>query len=287
MDFIKIRYDSPLVLNNVEFFGQSRNGSTEMAEYDHLKIVSGEYYSTISGSIPRYMNNGSNIITSDINEIKLAIEKLSDEFSLDISNSTITELDWTQNITVNHTPTTYYSTLGETRYYNRVPDRNTLYYNRGSGRRKIHVAKFYDKAREQKNNSLGNLLRYELKLQQDIKKMGIKFSQLTDPNIYNWLTQKWIETYTQINKVKEMRPSKITSQKDWTRYTESLTIALQGKDHVFKLFEEAYKSGDMDRNMKKNLRQRINNLEKNLSDPTELELEMNEKFEGAAQRAMV
>lgn len=256
-------------------------------EYEHLKIVSGDYYSSISGSIPKYMNNGSNIITSDLNEIRFAIEKLSDELSFDVSTATISELDWTQNIKVNLTPTAYYNTLAETRYYNRVPNRNTLYYNRGSDKNKRHVAKFYDKAKESKNKELGNLLRYELKLQKDIREMGFKFSQLTDPKIYNWLTQKWINTYTLINKVRKMRPCKIRGQKDYTRFTESFLLSLQGKDYVFRLFEEAYKAGEIDRNMKKNLRNRVNNLEKNLSEPTELETELNEKFQEAANMAMV
>jgi hypothetical protein len=173
----------------------TKTGSeTKRATCRNLKVISNDAYTIVKGSLPKFVHGG-NVETLPFNEILFTIQELSECLDRDISTAQILGVDWSTTINTQTKPTVYYSILGETYPFQRLPYKNSLYYN--SSDRKLM---FYDKGKEA--GMVGNWLRNELQLMK-LNKFGLTFHDLTKPQVFNSFTTQWLQVYQSINKLRE------------------------------------------------------------------------------------
>lgn len=99
---------------------------------------------TINPAIYLY---GNNFVTVGLPHIKLLIDKLKQEYGLDIVGAIIRRIDLQCTIRTNLIPTAYYSVLGRYKDFNRNIVRSTLYYN-SKASNKYKTGLLYDKKKQ-------------------------------------------------------------------------------------------------------------------------------------------
>ena len=242
----------------------------------NMDIVTFEDYTILKGSLPKFMH-GSNVITLPFNEISATIQELSNQLERDVSNALILGVDWSTTISTNYQPITYYSILGETYPFQRVPYKNSLYFNA-----RAKTLLFYDKGKEARIN--GNLLRNEVRWT-NLKKQGLQFHDLAKPEVFTMFTRQWLDVYQSINKIRKPMPKQINNQKDFNRFLTSVGIeTLGGKDGVFEIVNNLHSQGTIKHHHKTRIKQSINNLIQNIACPSNLEEELNMKFSEVAKK---
>ena len=242
----------------------------------NLILTSSDEYSILTGSIPKF-RNGSNIETLRFSEIASTINELENELQCDIGNAQILGLEWSSTIQTDYQPKVYYPTLGQTWPFERVPFKNSLYFN--SSKRRIL---FYDKGKEAR--SPGNLLRYELSLPK-AKNLGLTLVSLTKPEAFNQLTKSWLDVYLSINKIKKPMPKEVKTPTDLNRFFQSLGIeVLGGKDEALQLIDNLHRLGKIKDYNKTRMRQNLIDFVSSIGAPTDLEIELNHKFTEVANQ---
>lgn len=258
------------IFSRSEFF----SGYRVKGRVKNLIISSNGEYSILTGSLPKFLND-SNIEPLRFSEIAPTINKLTNELQCDIANAEILGLEWSSTIKTDYPPKTYYSMLGETWPFERVPFKNSLYFN--SPKKRVL---FYDKAKETRTE--GNLMRYELR-QPKAKSLDLTLGKLTESHFFNQLTKSWLDVYFSINKIRKPMPKEVRTQKDLNRFLESLGIeVLGGKDEVYQLIDNLHRQGKVNDYNKSRMKRNLSDFINNIGSPSELEIELNEKFMSVA-----
>lgn len=173
---------------------------------DQCKVTLGEHGLSFKGSLAKYYL-GDNIQTLTRSDTERAIQKLSDELNVPMHRATVTRLDSAQNLIVKHEPEAYYYHLGDSRYFQRLVQPHSVYWQ-NKNRQKL----FYNKAEETGKkqampNALTaqNILRFEMRY---TKRLGYHFKQPTvvvedlfDESFYIKMVEKWVKEYESINKI--------------------------------------------------------------------------------------
>lgn len=146
---------------------------------------------------------GSNINTLSQAQVRLANEKLSDIFHVNINEANVTRLDLAKSFQMQYPVECYLSILGQLNRYKRLEQPNGIIYRTNS-----KELIFYDKIKELKHNREENipcgqnLLRYELRFKNGLKKhfnqSEITPKTLSDDNFFRNAEKKYIAAYKQI-----------------------------------------------------------------------------------------
>ncbi len=201
---------------------------------------------SLKGSLAKYYLP-DNFHTLTRSDTARAIEKLSDEINLPIHLAKVSRIDFAQNLIMNYEPQAYYSFLGECQYYKRQKWENSLYY-KNENRTKL----FYNKIKEGKSKGLKlpdvwngqNVLRYEMRFTKRIKKqfnqLEINASNLSDEKFYMKIFDKWMDEYTAINKINNLKfdLSKMKSPKDYLNNLLLRQILIDGQDKIMQEIED-------------------------------------------------
>jgi hypothetical protein len=222
----------------------------------------------LSGSLAKYFLP-SNIYTLTRQDVKQAIEQLSDHLHTDITPAKVTRLDVSTVIPTSRPPSDYYSHLGNKPYFDRLqstPD--TLYYN--NHQRQLVL---YDKTVEATAKDVqipeiwqnSNLLRYELRYTKRLNrqlKHDVTAAKLYDVEFYRPVIQRWYSEFKTIQK-----------HKNQSCMTDGISSKKEAKDALFAyLLQEKGQSA---------IDEYIAGLKagkrfKNRSDYTKLETELNQ-----------
>lgn len=161
---------------------------------------------SLKGSLAKYYLP-DNMFTLTRSDSARAIEQMADELHLPIEQAKVTRIDFAQNFLMKYKPETYYGYLGESQYYKRLSQPESLYYRNGQ-RTKL----FYNKAIESKRRGFTlpdvwqgqNVLRYEIRytsrLHKQFKLPEVTAGILPDEKFYIELVNRWINEYEAINK---------------------------------------------------------------------------------------
>lgn len=183
---------------------------------DNLKVTVSMAGVSIKGSLAKFYLP-DNTYTLNRNQVKDAINKLSDTLHLNLMQANVTRLDVSTNFIMQNEVGCYFDVLGMCTYFNRVQaTNNTLYYhNVGKEQKKAMV--FYNKARETASRKHevpevykgANLLRYEsrwnTRLPQQLKEAEVKGCTLYDRQFYGKIISLWADGYFKIDKKKNIK----------------------------------------------------------------------------------
>ena len=171
---------------------------------------------SITGSLPKFLH-GSNIYSLDRKSTARAIEKLSDELHIDVSASSVTELEFGTNFLMRYKVQDYLCKLGDMprllRYHF---EPKTLYY-KGKGRKTPKVFTFYDKQAEAEQKAMpyldglkeANVLRYEMRfsgrLPYQFSVPEVRASTLYDRAFYKAMIKRYQDNYFSISKQNQVK----------------------------------------------------------------------------------
>lgn len=181
----------------------------------NLKVAVSGMGMSVKGSLSKFYLT-DNIYTLNRNQVKEAVEKLSDTLKVDFSTAKINRIDISANLIMHNQVAQYYDALGLCTYFNRVrATQDTLYYyNKGKEQKRTLV--FYDKIREMQSRKCiipeelrdRNILRYEsrwnTRLSQQLKENEITGESLYDERFYNKIVDLWGDSYFKINKLRNV-----------------------------------------------------------------------------------
>lgn len=249
-----------LPMEKVDNFDLSRTTSklSKLTEHNYMNGVNhisgylGNYKVNISGmgislkgSLSKYYlpDNFHSMTRSDTVR---AFEKMEDELYLPIKHAKIRRIDFSQNLIMDFKPEAYYPLLGDCPYYDRLLQPNSLYYSNGQ-RQKL----FYNKVKEGKAKRLTlpeiwadqNVLRYEMRfinrLSKQFQRQIINPKLLSDEKFYIQISDKWVEEYHKINKLKSinLNLSNMNSPKDFWKQLSLMAINVIGQDNIMQEVE--------------------------------------------------
>lgn len=187
------------------------------------RVTTGHSGISFKGSLSKHYLP-SNLFTLTRQTTHEAIEMLSDQLHLDITQANVTRLDVGTVLPMQRPPRTYYTRLGAKPYFKRLQATDTTLYYNTQDRQQI----FYDKTKDALSKGAvipssfisSNLLRYELRyrnrLKDHLKTAGqVKASQLYDEKFYYSLIQNWKDEFYKIKKInKNIDMSTIKSPTD-------------------------------------------------------------------------
>lgn len=198
---------------------------------------------SLKGSLAKYYLP-SNVYTLTRQTATEALEKMSDELSLDIMGAAkVTRLDVSTVIPTKRPPTDYYRGLGEKPHYKRLQTHaETLYYNQSS-RQLI----FYDKTKEAAAKAAlipptlngCNLLRYEIRFLDHAQRLlkspdPITGATLTDSGFYYSIIQRWkaeFDTIKKINTISTLTDS-IKTPKEAQKALFAILLQQGGQNYI-------------------------------------------------------
>jgi len=200
--------EMPVYLSDLkENFNHASGIVTVSGKCDNFHVTASIKGIFLNGSLPKY-HFGQNQSTLNLQSTKNAIAKLSQALNLPLSEAFVYRIDFAENYIMSHPVASYFESLGESRYYKRLDQGSSLYYN--SGRRQIV---FYDKVKEQsaKNYDIAskfagqNVLRYEYRLKKRVADQmncpEVRASDLHDPVFYKQLLLRYHKEYSAIHKL--------------------------------------------------------------------------------------
>lgn len=173
---------------------------------------------SLKGSLAKYYLP-SNVYTLTRQTAAEALEKMSDELSLNMGAAKVTRLDVSTIIPTKRPPTDYYSGLGNKPHFDRRQyNADTLYYDQ---RQRQLI--FYDKTKEASGKGAiipptlngCNLLRYEIRFLSHTQRLlkspdPITGATLTDSRFYYSIVKRWkteFDTIKKINTISTMKDS--------------------------------------------------------------------------------
>lgn len=274
--------------------GNSQFGYFLNGYLDKLKVkVTENRVSVSESSICKYYL-GDNFKTLSKGEYKRAIEKISDNLHLPFDLADVTRIDFAQNLIMQHEESLYYSYLGESNHYKRLPQPNGLYYS--NGKRQLL---FYGKVHEQKEKGQPipelyknrNVLRFELRfkqrLRQQFNRPEIKAGLLYDEDFYRQLIKQWKNEYFAIQKINSklnsMEPT--GSTKELVENLALYSILEAGQPQVLNLIKQWQETGEIDKHQAQRHRNFIKKLASKQTDEKGNELlnELTRKVKEAAR----
>lgn len=211
---------------------------------ENLKITVSEYGIFVNGSLNKFWHD-YNYGKLTRQEAQMSIEKLQDLLKVEMLTAKVNRIDIAHNFIMDNDVRCYYDYLGDSTYYKRLAQPDSLYYNSG-----IKTKLFYDKVKEGKTKgaetpkiwSDNNVLRYELrflnKIPQQFKKPQLLASDLYEESFYISIVNKWIDEYLEIKKNRLMTPKidNMTS-KNTLEYLLSAYIDKYGQDFANEFIE--------------------------------------------------
>ncbi|MDA7804270.1 hypothetical protein N8987_06840 [Crocinitomix sp.] len=235
---------------------ETKDGNTSISGSLNNLIV--KIYDTgisIKGSPAKYYL-GDNFKTLTRQDTEHCIEKLSDTLKLPIKDAKPTKMDLAQTFIVNHPPTEYYSLLGNSQYYDRLEQPNSLYYSNGN-RTKL----FYDKKKEGKKRGLiipevwigQNVLRYEYRLTQRANTyLGFDYMKVEDlyqEDTYIKFIDQYISEFENITKNREIQFNldNCKSPKDFMKQLQLKAINEIGQTELINMVEHMRKRETFDK----------------------------------------
>lgn len=222
------------------------NGTEYITGYlDNLLISLSANGLSIKGSINKYWHK-DNFCRLTRQETQFSIEKLQDFLHLPLFDAEMKRLDIAHNFIMNDEVSKYYFFLGDSKYYKRLNQADSVYYNNG-----MRTKLFYNKVKEGKAKGQEipkiwhnkNVMRYELRfmkrLPKQFKKSHIYVSDLFDEGFYINSIDAWINEYREIKKNRLLTPNiKNMTNKDAKEYLLSTLIEILGQNEVNKLAEQ-------------------------------------------------
>lgn len=276
IDSITLKIEPPLLPNEVIREIKTAAGVKFNSKCRNMDLITTNDYTILKGSLPKFMH-GSNVRTLSYEEVAATIQELSNHLGRDISNALILGVDWSTTIMTENKPKVYYSILGETHPFQRVPFKNSLYFNTSAKK-----LLFYDKGKEARVS--GNLLRNEVRWS-NLKKLGLHLNDLAKPEVFTRFTRQWLDVYQSINKIRKPMPAKVRTPTDFNKYLSSIAIeVLGGKDEVISIINNLHSQGVITDYNKTRIKQNIVNLLQNIAHPTAMEEELNWKFTEVAKQ---
>ncbi|TVZ48652.1 phage/plasmid replication protein [Olleya sp. Hel_I_94] len=166
-----------------------------------------------NGSLSKF-HFGNNLNHLDKSELKKAITKLSDYLKIDMSNATLTRVDYGYSFTVDYPVHEYLKCLASFPRLESMRYKDSVTFFRKYAKKKLL---FYDKRKEIKSLSKEllyshsglylnqNILRYEIGLRLDFKRLfsvdKFTLDMLTKDFVQNKFLELWINNYSRINKL--------------------------------------------------------------------------------------
>jgi len=270
IDSVTLKIQPPIIpkeiIKRIETFsGYQINGRLK-----NLFLVTKDEYSVLRGSLPKFIH-GSNLEPLRYNEIASTTKELENVLQRDVANSPILSIEWGATVKTAFPPKTYYPILGETWPFERVQFKNSLYFN--SPKKKFI---YYDKGKEARCS--GNLLRSELRLPKT-KPLELTLGKLSKPEDFNRLTKIWLDFYQSLNKIRKPVPLQLKTKTDLNRFYKSIGIeVLGGKDKALQMIDNLHRQGKINDCNKSRMKDDLKKFIANVSQATELEHELNEKF---------
>jgi len=173
---------------------------------NNLRIYVSERGVSLQGSLAKYYLS-DNMQTLRRKDTEQAIQKLSDDLNLPIKKAEVSRIDFAHNFIMQYEPEVYYPYLGESQYFKRYIQPESLYYKNGN-RTKL----FYDKVSEAKSGgnkipevwTLKNVLRYEIRyrrrLAKQFKEPEVRAGTLYDEKFYIKLIVRYVSDFKSIHK---------------------------------------------------------------------------------------
>ena len=171
---------------------------------------------SIIGSLSKYLYP-NNIYPLDRHSTAEAVEKLSDNLHLNISDAKVTGLEFGTQFVMRHKPEDYLRRLGDMPRLQRYHfDVGTLYY-KPRGRQKPKVYAFYDKKADAAAKGMvlpvgfedANLLKYEMRLNgrlpQQIGVPEVTASTLSESGFYRLMVKRYQDSYFAISKLNQVK----------------------------------------------------------------------------------
>ena len=240
----------------------------------------------ISGSLAKYYLS-DNMQTLRRQDTEQAIQNLSDDLHLPIDEAQVSRIDFAHNFIMQYEPEVYYPYLGESQYFKRYIQPESLYYKNGS-RTKL----FYDKPAEAKSKgykipevwTLKNVLRYEIRyrrrLNKQLKEPEIKAGTLYEEKFYIKLVDRYVSDFKSIHKHSEINldTENMSTPKDFWDQMALLMIDRIGQNGAVDLVEELRAKDVLDKpeyysRLKKQIRDKSKKFSASDSTPLIEELE--------------
>ena len=219
-------------LEKVTTINYHNGTSSYNCRYKDYNISLGDSRIKLSGSIAKqyYGNNFQTITRPQLIE---TIEELSEHLNFDASECKINRVDVATNYELDYSPTVYFDSLGQDKYYTRQPQWNTSVYWNQTKRKKL----CYDKGQWAKDKGLLiplefrglNIFRYENRLMsafvvsEVMGKIKPLVKHLFKEDIYKTLIDEWHKQWSNIEKIKKVNFNLTNSMKQSD--IESLMIA--------------------------------------------------------------
>ena len=251
---------------------------------------------SLYGSLPKYYLNDNFQVLSR-GDTQRAIEKLSDTLSLSIKEAKVTRIDLAQNFIVKYEEPVYFNYLGACRYYQRLEQPKSLYYQNG-----LRQMLFYCKAIEQRAKGLPipelyqnkNVLRYEFRwlrrLSEAFNIAEVKASTLYQDSFYIEAINRWKQSYFSIRKQKDLNFNMqcMNSVKDFEQliYLAGLKTLFGGEREALEAVELAKKLGVFKHKMQpqriKDKIKELNKLSNQITEPEAIQ-ELDSKVKEAVR----
>ena len=224
-----------------------RAGKVVISGYlNNLKVAVSNEGLSVNGSLAKYWMD-DNIQTLRRQDTEQAIESLSDELHLPVSEANVSRVDFAHNFIMRYEPEVYYNYLGESQYFKRFNQPESLYYNNGN-----RVKLFYDKKSEAKAKAYElpeiwrgkHILRYEIRykrrLSKQFKEPEVKAGTLPDEQFYIKLVDRYVSDYQDIHKNPQIHfdIEKMSSPKEFWRQLALMKVEEIGQNKLMELIDE-------------------------------------------------
>ena len=244
------------------------NGNISVTGYlDTMKISLNEKSLKVKDSSICKWYLGDNFQVMTRGDMRRAIEKLSDALHLPMEKAVVTRIDVAQNFIMRHEKQVYFDHLGNLQHFNRMPQKNGLYYSNST-----KTLLFYEKVCEQKAKNKPipelftsrNVMRYEnrfkSRLLQEFNRPEIKAVMLYEDRFYTELVTRWRQSYEKIKKINDIQLnySMVKTKKDQNRQALLYYVSQRGGElNVIKEIKEAQKRGDLTKKQAYDLREQV------------------------------
>ena len=250
---------------------------------------------SLKGSLAKY-HLGDNFQTLSRQSVLEAIECLSDNLGLNVSEAEVKRVDLAENLIMNHQHQAYYDLLGECSRFKRLEQPKSIYYKNGSKQ-----SIFYNKVAEGRYKGLSlpkvwdnkQVLRYEYRLMkkphEQLDMPVLTAQSLYDENVYMKMINAWYKHYQSINKIRLqcftkdiMNDCKLLGRQLMLKGLE----AYGGEQELLKLIDRASHEGKFNnRTQAGRLKQKILTISNDdiLTEESELMTELDEKVKQVKQ----
>ena len=275
----------PVYLENITAH-EDDAGISYSGMLNNMRIHVSERGVSINGSIAKYYLS-DNMQTLRRQDTEQAIQKLSDDLHLPVDKAQVSRVDFAHNFIMQYEADVYYQYLGESQFFKRYIQPESLYYKNGN-RTKL----FYDKPAEAKSKGYKipevwtgkHVLRYEIsyrrRLAKQFKEPEVRAGTLYDEQFYIKLIDRYVSDFKSIHKYSEINldTENMRTPKDFWDQMALLMIDRIGQNGAVDLVEELRAKDVLDKpeyysRLKKQIRDKSKKFSASDSAPLIEELE--------------